>query len=717
MRPNSFIDTSSQIIQSFLFFTNLTGLLCIIWHFPLWWMGISGYEAIILILVLPLIMVSSWIKKNLIKKYCPTMGILLMVGSKYVDLPEYRLIVVGVACLFQSFSVLDHILNTTNGYVFSYNFLIGLALSTTLKMYYQGNNPLWPIMNDTNGGWNLSALIIGLVYGVYMTSLDPTPERQDVEVNTAKNSIGSKITHGVMFLLKVSSLGALFFSTHQLLTDPTTIIYWGWEGYNTDEPLLFYPWNNYAAQFLISFIFFGLIIFYQNINMDTLFSAKLFTIVLLSASTFILTNDDFTNKENFMYGGIPYYLGIVLSYPFLFSFLFDSETSNLETVLIYSISFFFYILFTLANIWTVAYAFVPYGHVLRESLPLVLIILTAFICLGIIISKPSMKKSESNFNDINLKATGISFMLCSAWIYKSFYENNPFKNGLPKGYHADEEVFTAGIWTVHFGLDNNMWASEKKMARIIEDMELDIVGLLETDTQRTLMGNRDLIQTLANDLNMYYDYGPGPNKHTWGCILLSKFPIIHSEHHLLPSPVGELAPAIKATLEIANGKYIDVFVFHSGQEEDPEDRYLQAKYMQNLMGSSAEKRGAVLLSYLVTEPHHDNYNIYVSDESTMRDIEPLDDDRWCEYILYKNMQKLGYARLARGDITDTELQVGRFKYVAEDEIDEMGESLYDYRLLEMPLEYHWRFNDRFLDEGEDGHFYHVLERPHYYDWN
>jgi len=81
------------------------------------------------------------------------------------------------------------------------------------------------------------------------------------------------------------------------------------------------------------------------------------------------------------------------------------------------------------------------------------------------------------------------------------------------------------------------------------------------------------------------------------------------------------------------------------------------------------------------------------------------------------LQKLGYARLARGDITDTELQVGRFKYISENEIEEMGESLYEYKLLESPLEHRWRFNDRFLDEGEDGHFYHVLERPHYYDWN
>jgi hypothetical protein len=42
----------------------------------------------------------------------------------------------------------------------------------------------------------------------------------------------------------------------------------------------------------------------------------------------------------------------------------------------------------------------------------------------------------------------------------------------------------------------------------------------------------------------------------------------------------------------------------------------------------------------------------------MRDIDPSDNwDRWCEYILYKGLRRSGYARVSRGTITDTELQV------------------------------------------------------------
>jgi endonuclease/exonuclease/phosphatase family metal-dependent hydrolase len=227
-------------------------------------------------------------------------------------------------------------------------------------------------------------------------------------------------------------------------------------------------------------------------------------------------------------------------------------------------------------------------------------------------------------------------------------------------YHAPEKMVTAGIWTTHFGLDNPMWTSERRIGSLVKEMELDVFGLLESDTQRIIMGNRDSTQYLAEELGMYVDYGPGPNKHTWGCALLSKFPIVNSTHHLLPSPVGELAPAIHATLD-AYGEFIDVFVFHSGQEEDPEDRRLQSEYLADLMKSTP--RPAILLSYLVTKPGEGNYNTYVSERSGMRDIDPSDNwDRWCEYILYKGLRRSGYARVSRGTITDTELQV-RFLYL------------------------------------------------------
>lgn len=90
-------------------------------------------------------------------------------------------------------------------------------------------------------------------------------------------------------------------------------------------------------------------------------------------------------------------------------------------------------------------------------------------------------------------------------------------------------------------------------------------------------------QYMSETLGMpYVDLGPSPHKNTWGTALISKFPILSSAHHLLPSPNGELAPAIFATLDVY-GTEVDVVVSHNGQEEDPLDRELQSRKLGELM--------------------------------------------------------------------------------------------------------------------------------------
>ena len=212
---------------------------------------------------------------------------------------------------------------------------------------------------------------------------------------------------------------------------------------------------------------------------------------------------------------------------------------------------------------------------------------------------------------------------------------------------------------------------------------------------------------------MYVDYGPGPNKHTWGAALLSKFPIIESTHHLLPSPVGELAPAIHATLDIY-GELVDVVVFHSGQEEDVEDRRLQSLGIQEIMGNSS--RPLILLSYLVTEPLQGNYNTYVSEKSRVYDIDNTDWDRWCEYILFRDLRKVAYARISRSTITDTELQIAKFKLLNEDEKNDDDLEFYygNHFVTEDEIDENLRMPQLFRGDGVRGHRYHVFDEPRYF---
>lgn len=128
-----------------------------------------------------------------------------------------------------------------------------------------------------------------------------------------------------------------------------------------------------------------------------------------------------------------------------------------------------------------------------------------------------------------------------------------------------------------------------------------------------------------------------------GCVLISKYPILRSSHHLLPSPDGELAPAIHATLDVY-GVEVDVVVAHNGQEEDPIDRELQSRELGRLMrqrwptptiflgvslalnvlarGGRARGTDESRAGYLVTHPHAERPSPYklVTVDANMYDI-------------------------------------------------------------------------------------------------
>lgn len=662
-------------------------------------MGISGYEAFVMSTISPFLLASSSLR-SLVVQNLRVVHLLSLTGllAFLVPDPVLRLTAVGFAVWMQclAWSATFYSESVHEGRLESriLAWLIGLLMSTIVKFIWQTNNPIWPIMYSGNGGWNFTGFLLAVPAVLRFTRRVPL-----------NSGVGDSLKDGSS-LLSALSIGGLFFGLHSLLSDSSTMILWVWDGYPIRGPTA-----NTSPWYTIFAMTGGVIL-------------ALFRPQLVNTYRFYAVGCAGATILTFFHHWFGYF-GALITATFLMavSFPLISNASKKDPAITFGLGFLVYNIMTLFHVWVVAYAFVPGGPLVREHTDWVMLTTWLLIGAGILDiniiknsrragKRPITSSAPKQHRRYYLSAAGVLNLVFLGAAFMRFPTNDY------KPYHEDQNLITAGIWTIHFSLDNDMWSSEVRMRNLIKEMELDVVGLLETDLQRIIMGNRDTTQYLAEDLGMYVDYGPGPNKHTWGAALLSKFPIVNSTHHLLPSPVGELAPAIHATLD-AYGQLVDVFVFHSGQEEDPEDRRLQAEYLSELMGS-VTNRPAFLLSYLVTNPGEGNYQTYVSDTSGMHDVDPTDWDRWCEYILYKGLRRVGYARVSRSTITDTELQVAKFVVPKTEEEKSvyaaLNEDTRDRRVQEGEVEEGWRFPTMFRGEGVRGHRYHVFDEPRYYNF-
>ena len=590
-------------------------------------MGISGYEVMVMCTITPFFLGIKPLR-YLVGRFPWFFHLLSLSGllAYRAQTPTNRLFAIGfglaMACLSWAGTFYAERSQPRRLEARISAFSLGLIASSVAKFAFWTNNPIWPIMHEPNGGWNQTGLILATV-SILISARSTASSGADLPAPSPTKGYSVFASFG---------LAGLFFSMHSLLSDSSTMISWVWEGFPVRGPLAV-PHGTLTLFAMGVGLNIGL--FAPNLARSWAFYG------VGSIGAAALTT--YSHWSGY-YGGL-----VIAAYTMAAAPVLITHAVRHSPGKTFGLAFLVYNLMVLFHVWVVAYAFVPGGPLVRERTDWVMASMMLQMGAGIFSAstQPTMKSYKGKAvitaaagrqRSYYLYILGFLEIIAVATAYLRFpsYDYTP--------YNPETKSITAGIWTIHFSLDNDMWSSEYRMRDLIKELEIDVIGLLESDLQRIIMGNRDSTQFLAEDLGMYVDYGPGPNKHTWGSALLSKFPIVNSTHHLLPSPVGELAPAIEATID-AYGTLVDVFVFHSGQEEDPEDRRLQSLYLAERM--KATPRPAILLSYLVIKPGEGNYHTYVGEKSGMKDIDPTDWDRWCEYILFKGLKRTGYARVSR----------------------------------------------------------------------
>ncbi|OCF42243.1 calcofluor white hypersensitive protein [Kwoniella heveanensis CBS 569] len=594
------------------------------------------------------------------------------------------------------------------------NLGLGLVISLLLKYACSSTNPFWVVAHPASGGWNKTGLLLAALslfeYAYRPISLHPAPPLVHPAAATKGdyNSIVS-VSKWQQRLITIG-LGALIHLVQTFVTDAGTIISWTWTGYPIKGPTL-HPF----AGFTIAVAAIGVCLQSPHLHLPMT--------VLGTVGAILLYN--FPDWIGFM-GGlllVTYLTSIFPAYVRAASACRPSSTSGYALVT--------NIILDVVSVITAAYAFVPMGWIFRERTDLVLGFCMIATVAGWQASRsinlpsgPCLPTRSRQRITTTKRFTTIASVVLSIISLGYSYNKMPTKTPVP--YYPDHKIFTGGIWTVHFGVDKEGRDSQRRMMDLIRDMQVDVLGLLETDLHRFVYGNRDLTRAISEELGYYVDLGPGPNKHTWGAALLSKFPILNSTHHLLPSPHGELAPAIHATLDV-HGTKVNVMVSHNGQEEDLLDRTLQTTEIARLLRETQDTP-TVFLGYLVTRPGDLRpwpYQILIED-GRMWDVEISDRWRWCEYIAFRGLWRIGYARIHESDISDTELQasywfcagfdVGKFMlpkpgYPVH---YETNEEMY-WHIGESDIPEPWHMPAMFRDKGTRGHRYVVWDGPLYYN--
>ncbi|EJU04855.1 hypothetical protein DACRYDRAFT_20468 [Dacryopinax primogenitus] len=684
----------SDVYLGYVFWSILTSLSVQLFYWSVWALEISGSEVALLSTWSPILLVIPPIRRFASTQ--PGQGLLLALGcmaglgawqfekvlNRLFAVAAANIIQTAAAAAYWSTSVRDG----TNGLQLG----LGIIFSVVIKMANHANLPTWPIIDKDQGGIHELATALAALAVV---------ERVLRPVKNPVAQVASRTQRSYLrYMGAVGGMGALFFALHTLVSDAGTLISWTWTGYPIRGPTLL-PYGAFVVVAMCA----GLALSASRVG-ALLPRNPLWLFFGAGASYAMYRYRDWVGFA----GGLG-----------LATFLMSLLPSFLDMTSVYAPGIAWFLvwtinnLFVLAHVWTVAYAFVPGGIYLRERTDLVLMWMTILlICGGLTLSFGRVQ----SFDLKSLPFRAVPYVLVTLILLSFGITASRMPTQPPIPYRAGERIITAGIWTVHFGIDLEGRDSQRRLKDLIGGMELDIVGLLETDLNRIVYGNRDLTQVLTEDLGYYIDPGPGPQKHTWGAVLLSKYPILNSSHHLLPSPHGELAPAITATLDVY-GTNVHVVVSHDGQEEDVLDRQLQSTELGRLMAEWYPEP-TIFLGYVVSKPKADRpapYK-YLVEDGRMNDIDEDDWDRWCQYVLYRGLYRIGYARVSRSTITDTELQVGRFLLPRHGSriIDAPHDDRY-LRINKDVVPDSWKFPAKYGSTGTKGHFYHVFpEGARYY---
>ncbi|CAF1194292.1 unnamed protein product [Rotaria sordida] len=651
-----------ELYFGYIFWTIFFGIGPMVMFFPMVKLAIHGYEILILSLASPIILWPSLVNnvaQSTIGKLITRIIVIISLLSFQLEDPLLRLLILS----WGTCAVMIDLCTSLNTRYYSYRSIVVWTLTISFFFFLSLRICFLSIMPAWSGVIaNLIHFLIGVgtiidQFGrdnimwqlLPPISFDLSSTKSTLGINPLRSASRENILQPNWLLVGIG-FGSLLFNLQWVFGDLSVVSRWASNGYPNQalDPI---PYG-----LLILFGLFCGIVIINRLNIVT--NRWWASIGFLGYGLLYFSR----GNTSFMGGfALSIFIGSILL------LLFDKIARGLSAHIVF-IAAFVYIIQVIYAVWTSAYNFVPFGGTLTRETSHILVFFNFLgIYFGVYTAKHNLGTYiRGHISSINLpnrqvwSAFGIAFLIACVGTFSRFLALP--STSLRKA--EDPTYLTAAVWTVHFGYDNNARPSLDRAASVLADTNADVIGLLETDTAKPFFGNTDLTSYLGEKLHMFTDFGPSTKDHTWGCIILSKYPIVRSVHYLLPSPEGELAPAILATIQTAS-KLIDIIIVHMGNDRDDLDRKLQAETLRDIMKNSTHP--LVFLGYVTSQPFSRDYRTLTS---AAKDIDPTDRDRWCEYILYKNLIRVGYARVTHAGLTDTEIQMAKFKIPTSEKFDD-----------------------------------------------
>lgn len=215
----------------------------------------------------------------------------------------------------------------------------------------------------------------------------------------------------------------------------------------------------------------------------------------------------------------------------------------------------FFLVMVFAHVFTTVYDYIPaIGPWFRDRFWLVYLILGLAAALPLLLIRKDAALERAPSPAIFAAATAaLGLALVAGALFTAASPAAPPAGG------TGLRVLTFNIQQGYDARGQRGYAGQLALAR---QVDADIIGLQESDTNRISGGNADIVRYFADQLDMHSYYGPNTVAGTFGIALLSRYPIENPRTFYMYS-TGEQTAAIWAQITVGDNRY-DVFVTHLG---------------------------------------------------------------------------------------------------------------------------------------------------------